>query len=35
MALGTIVAIVISLMFEVFTRMGVANDMDDSNSKSA
>ena len=29
MALGTIVAIVISILFEIFTRMGIANDCDD------
>ncbi|MDU4961807.1 MAG: uracil permease [Sporomusaceae bacterium] len=28
MALGTVVAIVISLLFELFTRLGIANDLD-------
>lgn len=34
MALGTIVAIIISLLFEVFTRMGITNDSERSDSKS-
>lgn len=29
MALGTAVAIVISMLFEIFTRLGIANDIDD------
>jgi uracil permease len=35
MALGTIVAIIISLLFELFTRMGIANDLDSKPSRSA
>lgn len=35
MALGTIIAILISLLFEVFTRMGIANDLDSPSSKSS
>jgi hypothetical protein len=35
MALGTIVAIIVSLLFELFTRMGIANDLDSKPSKSA
>ena len=34
MALGTIVAIVISLLFEVFTRMGLANDIEKTDTRS-
>jgi uracil permease len=34
MALGTIVAIIISLLFEVFTRMGIANDIEKTETKS-
>ncbi|EGO61785.1 uracil transporter, partial [Acetonema longum DSM 6540] len=33
MALGTIVAIVVSLVFEAFTRLHIANDLDNSRGK--